>query len=99
MSADPRYHETRAAQEAAIVASSPEGEARQRHVELAERHADMACSLHGGSAAISPMSADDGTSTAIKLTRELIQKSYRILAESRSDSPGRADPVSDRSAS
>ena len=83
MSEDAKYHKVLGAQETANVSFCSDVEARQQDIELAERHTGMARSLDGSSVAISPVSADDSISTAIKLSRDLIQKSYHILAESR----------------
>ncbi|MBB5712520.1 hypothetical protein FHT02_003780 [Sphingomonas xinjiangensis] len=83
MSDDVQYHENRAAQELALASSSATSEARERHMELAERHSSQARALRANRAGNAARSVEDSTSTAINLSRELIQNSHRILADSR----------------
>ncbi len=93
------YHEMREASERAIASSLPEGEARERHLQLADRHADKAWLVRSdyangvvdqlASPFMSRKSTDYSLKQAIKQSRELLARSRRILAENRAELPPR----------
>ena len=83
---DAEYHDTRAAQERAIAASCSLDEARQLHLEAAAHHEERARLIRSRVDA-SPMAADGRISATVAQSRELIRKSYRLLAESRRNVP------------
>ena len=97
MTEDAGYHEMRAAAERALASSLPEGEARERHLELADRHADKAWLIRSGyahgvvdqpaSQSMSRRSTDYSLTQAIARSRELLARSHRVLAESRRNIP------------
>lgn len=83
MSDDARYHETRAAREMAIASSCTDRGARQCHMDLAERHAQIARALRESAERKPASGANAGLSAAIDQSRELLAQSRHILAESR----------------
>lgn len=97
MTQDAAYHEMREASERAIASSLPEGEARERHLELADRHADKAWLVRSDYAngvvdqlvrqSMSRGGTDHGLTQTIKQSRELLARSRRILAENRAELP------------
>jgi hypothetical protein len=94
---DAEYHEQREAQERAIASSLPEGEARERHLTLADQHADRAWLIRNNhldeAAELPPQGlrthrgVDYSLSKAIKQSRQLIATSNRLLSQSRKDAP------------
>ena len=91
---DAEYHEMREAQERVIASSLPDGEPRERHLALADRHADRAWvarngkvsdPLDGSDRPASRSITDQSSSQAIHHSRELLARSHRILAKSYRD--------------
>lgn len=93
------YHESRTASERAIASSLPEGEERERHLQLAESHADKAWLVRSDFANgvvdpsvitfMSRRSTDYSLKQAIKQSRELLARSRRLLAENSAELPPR----------
>ena len=79
MPEDTQYHEIRAAQAGADV--------RQGQPEHAAQLIEAARSTRGAVVGSAARSTDGGVSMAIDRSRELIEQSYRALADSRSKIP------------